>query len=405
MSSELLMPRLGVASDEQTLLAWSVKEGDRVEVGQPVFDVETDKAVMSVEATEAGRIGKILVPEGTAITAGTPVAILLAEGEAFSAAPEPATEPAHVPVDTQRPDHAVSSPDETGTHPPRSSPAGVLNERRNRASPRARAAAKELGVDIQGIDGTGPRGRVLESDVRRAAEAQPLPSAVGGLEDAPVPQPMSSIRATIARRMAASAAETAAVTLTREVIADALVSKRQALRAQLGKPVPFDVLLAVLCARALKSHPSVNASLNGSAIQMHQAVHIGIAVDTDRGLLAPVLRDVDRRDLPTLLDEWQALFRRTQSGSAGPDELAGATFTLTNLGPFGIDAFTPIINLPNAAILGVGRILSRPAVVNGSISVVQAMVLSLTFDHRLVDGAPAARFLGHLADLIEHPEL
>lgn len=400
MPSELLMPRLGVASDEQTLLAWSVKEGDRVEVGQPVFDVETDKAVMSVEATEAGTIGKILVPDGTAITAGTPVAILLAEGEALPIATAPPVEPVEGVAGTQRTSPAGSSTDLEDA----SSPAGGLGSHKNRASPRARAAAKELGVDIEALDGTGPRGRVLESDVRRAAEAQEQAGAPSTPEGPPSVRPMSSVRATIARRMAASAAETAAVTLTREVIADGLVAVRQALRAQLGKAVPFDVLLAVLCARALKSHPSVNASLDGMAIQNHQAVHIGIAVDTDRGLLAPVLRDVDRHDLPTLLDEWQALLRRTQRGSAGAGELTGATFTLTNLGPFGIDAFTPIINLPNAAILGIGRIVSRPIVIDGGISVVQTMVLSLTFDHRLVDGAPAARFLGHLAELIEHPE-
>jgi pyruvate dehydrogenase E2 component (dihydrolipoamide acetyltransferase) len=216
--------------------------------------------------------------------------------------------------------------------------------------------------------------------------------------------PMRSIRAVIAERMLQSALSTARVTLTAETDATALVDLRAELDED-GVAVSYNDLLLYILGRALRDHPRINASIEGDSIKVWRRIHVGLAVDTDRGLLVPVVQDVDRKGLAELALETRALAERAQAGQSSPDELQGGTFTLTNLGMYGIDAFTPLINLPESAILGVGRIKVQPAFVGNQVVARHMVWLSLSFDHRLVDGAPAARFLQRVVQLIERPHL
>jgi pyruvate dehydrogenase E2 component (dihydrolipoamide acetyltransferase) len=289
-----------------------------------------------------------------------------------------------------------------------------------KASPVARRLADHEGVDLHAVRGTGPGGRVLKSDVegavatgREAVAGEPTEEVTEALEGAPI----RGIRATIARRMHEAHQTTAPVTLTSEVNATAFVDLRERLKASLFDQLQFNVsyndLLIKVVARALREFPYVNArlergpseELTGKVVRHEGGAHIGLAVDTERGLLVPVLRNADQKDLIEIARSVRKLIDRAQSGDATPDELTGGAFTITNLGPYDVDAFTPIINLPEVAILGVGRIRSAPAVVGDEITIQQKLWLSLTFDHRLVDGAPAARFLQYVKTLIEEPFL
>jgi len=214
---------------------------------------------------------------------------------------------------------------------------------------------------------------------------------------------MTGVRAVIAARMLESVRTTAPVTLTTEVDATALVQLRRRLAAE-EIAVSYNELLLLILGRALTEHPRLNASLEGDAIRSGTGVHVGLAVDSERGLLVPVVRDVDRKSLQEIARDSAALVEAARSGRSSPADLQGGTFTLTNLGMFGIDAFTPIINLPQCAILGAGRIKPQPSVVGEEIVIRQKLWLSLTFDHRLVDGGPAARFFQRVAQLVEDPE-
>jgi len=272
--------------------------------------------------------------------------------------------------------------------------------------------AEEAGLDWQAITGTGPRGQVTREDVELAvAQRARAPEAPASVQPpAPGPQfptpslPFSGIRALIAGRMVAGHMQAAPVTLTAEADATALVELRQKLAAD-GVAVSYNDLFLAILAKALTEHPRLNASLDGDAVKLWPQIDIALAVDSERGLLAPVVRGVEHKGLAQLAAETVALAERARNGKCAPDELTGSTFTLTNLGMFGIDAFTPIINLPECAILGVGRIKTQPAWIGDHVEPRQMVWLSLTFDHRLVDGGPAARFLQRVAQLVERPHL
>jgi len=319
------------------------------------------------------------------------------------------------------------------------------------ATPVARRLAEQAGVDLRVVEGTGPGGRIRKEDVERAIEESQVPGSRFQVPEAtglaaPAPEatepetlkpetlkpetlqpetlqpeplkpeplkPITGLRAVVARHMSESHQATAPVTLTTEADATEFVSLRERLKARLADELGFNLgyndLLIKLVARALREFPYVNARLEGDlatgAIRHLARVNVALAVDAERGLLVPVVRDADRKGLVEIAREVRRLVERARSGTALPDELTGSTFTITNLGVYEIDAFTPIINLPEAAILGVGRIKARPAVVDGELCVRQTMWLSLTFDHRLVDGTPAARFLQRIKQLVEEPIL
>ena len=385
MPHEIVMPRLGWATEEGTLLEWLKKDGDPVRTGDVVCVIESDKAQVEVESFEAGvlRIPIDSPALGAKVPVGTLLGYVLAPGEAL---PSPRVRGASPVQSLPAPAGSGDSQATVRSAAARGGPA---------ASPRARRVAAELLVDWTVLRGSGRTGRIVERDVRAAGSAG-----------------SSAVRRLVGERMSASARTTAPVTLTTDADAGELVRVRAALvtaaRAAGTAAPSYTDCFAKLAALALSEHPALNASLDGERIVQHRAVHIGVAVDTPRGLLACVLRDVPAKRLSALAAESAALVAQARAGTLSPDALRGGTFTISNLGAWEIDAFTPIVNLPECAILGIGRIVARAVVVDeaeGRIAARKMVALSLTFDHRVVDGAPAARFLQRVKQLVEQPAL
>jgi pyruvate dehydrogenase E2 component (dihydrolipoamide acetyltransferase) len=269
------------------------------------------------------------------------------------------------------------------------------------ATPVARRVAEHLGVDLAEVEGTGRRGQVVRADVERVVEKQPAPTPAPAT-GAP-PTPLTGLRAVIAERIAQSWREQPQVTLVTVTDATALVESRAQLNAELASKVSYNAFLVKAAAKALREHPYANVALTDEGLVQREGVNVGLAVDTERGLLVPVLQDPDRTPLLTVDRELRALTERAQEGSSLPDELTGGSITVTNLGMYGIDAFTPILNPPQSVILGVGQIAPQPVVVDGQVAVRETVTLSLVFDHRVMDGAPAARFLQRIRQLLERP--
>ena len=368
----LTMPKLGLTMTEGTVSAWLVPDGQTVSKGQPVFEVETDKILTEATAEADGTL-RILAQAGAIVPVLGVLGYILGPGEE----PPPLEDAAPPPEAGPRP-----------TAPPPEPP----SEGHTLASPAAKRRARELGVRIDQVP-AGPNGRVGVADVEASAARARL-------------IPISGVRQVIAERMLASARQTAPVTLTSEVDASELVALRVRLKqAPDGSRVSYDDLLVKLVARALVEFPQINARQEAEAVRLVPEPSIGVAVDTPRGLLVPVVREVQKKTLQEVSVELREKVERAVAGKSLPDDLGGGTFTITNLGALGVDAFTPIINLPEVAILGVGRIQQKPVAWHGSIELRHRVVLSLTFDHRLVDGAPVARFLQRIGELIEAPAI
>lgn len=401
MATDVLVPPLGQTVDTVTLVTWYKREGEAVTQGEKLYAIETDKATLDIEAPASGILRHITAQPGQKVRVLSPIARILAPGEEVEAVPAPAAPPAGAPVPpTPAPAPAVQ--------PSAAPPAGRIF-----ISPRARRLAEEHNVPWQTLQGTGPQGAIVERDVRaylqsRAAVKAP-PVGVGPAAAPPavaVAQtiPLEGPRAVIAQRMLESRQTTAPVTLMAEADASALVELRRQFQ-EAGIPISYNDIFLYIAGRALRQFPRLNASLEGEAIRLWDEVHIGLAVDTERGLLVPVVRDADRKRLADIARETQRLIERARAGQLTPEEMSGGTFTITNLGMYDVDAFTPIINLPQCAVLGIGRIVERPAVFQGTIAVRHRVWLSLTFDHRLVDGAPAAQFLQRIIQWVEMPHL
>lgn len=452
MARVVILPKLGQTMEEGTIVEWLVKEGDAVNRGDILFEVESDKAVLEVESSQKGTLLKILVGADATVPVLTPVAVIGEPGEDISTLlAEPGGGGAAPAV--PEPEAAVqtaAAEEEPAAVAPEPAPAGRIV-----ASPRARKLAGEKGVDLARVAGSGPEGRIIEADVLAwlaaqpaatplaqrlaaregvalagitpagtrvtagevaAAAARPAAPAVAAATAAPVAvagpgevTPMRGVRAIIAERMATSSQTTAAITIHSEVDATAFVAMRESLRdalkGELGFNVGYNDLLGVIVARCLVEFSYMNVQLTPEGIRQMPSVNLGLAVDSDRGLLVPVVRNAQALGIREFARTFRELVERARVGKSNPDELTGGTFTITNLGMFGVDMFTPIINLPECAILGVGRIRPVPAVVDGQIVVRQKMWLSLTADHRLVDGGPAARFLQGIARYVEAPYL
>jgi pyruvate dehydrogenase E2 component (dihydrolipoamide acetyltransferase) len=268
-----------------------------------------------------------------------------------------------------------------------------------RASPVARKMAAEASLDLTAVPGSGPRGMVMRRDIERVL-TEPAPAAQSAT---PQPLPLSGLRGIIAERLSAGWRERPQVTITTEADATNLVSARQQMLAETGEKIAYDAFLVKCVARALAEHPALNARLGPAGIELLPDINVGVAVDTERGLLVPVVQGAPRLSLRQVQAQLQTLAERARAGRSLPDDLAGGTFTITNLGMYEIDAFTPIINPPECAILGVGRIVARPVGLNGQVVLRDMLALSLSFDHRLVDGGPAARFLQRIKQLVERP--
>ena len=468
MPIEVLVPPLGQTVDVVKLVSWYKSEGDTVQQGEPLFVIETDKATLDVEAPASGILRGVTAAPGDDVKALSAIALIAAPGEELKVEVEvqakaevqsvPHSTSTLISASTSRrfvsprarrlaeaegvplaaihpsgPEGAIIERDVraylqgSGNRDQGSGAAGETMQIRGSITPVARRIAEEAGLDLKTLVGTGPRGQIVREDVERGlaehervgewgsgsspslqlSSSPILPFASASMPPAEQPLesiPLTGLRGLIAERMAASHSQTAPVTLTAEADASALVELRRQLAAD-GVQAAYNDLLLYVLARALREHPRLNASLDGDTIRVWRRIDIGLAVDTDRGLLAPVVRDVGSKGVAQLAADAAALVERARTGKCAPDELRGGTFTLTNLGMFGIDAFTPLINQPECAILGVGRIKPRPVVVGDQIVARQTVWLSLTFDHRLVDGGPAARFLQRVVQLVERPHL
>jgi pyruvate dehydrogenase E2 component (dihydrolipoamide acetyltransferase) len=438
MATEVLVPPLGQTVDTVTLATWYKNEGEAVTRDEPLFAIETDKATLDVEAPASGVLRGIRAQPGDAVKVLSPIALIaepdeVMDGTQVELPPPPETDLAPSPVVSERGEghaevrerdrifisprarrlagqHSIPLADLQAT-----GPEGAIIERDVRAyidaqatppiTPVARRMAQEAGLDWQRLTGSGPGGRITRGDVTRALETVAKAASVDArIKEVAESIPLRSVRAVIAERMARSVTTTAHVTLTAEADATDLVELRRRL-VQDGVKISYNDLLLYILGRALREHPQLNASMGEDSIQVWQRIHIGLAVDTDRGLLVPVIRDVDQKGLLQLAEETPSLVERTRAGQCTPEELGGGTFTLTNLGMFGIDSFTPLINLPECAVLGVGRIKRQPVMLGEEVVGRQMVWLSLTFDHRLVDGGPAARFLQRVVQLVERPHL
>lgn len=383
MAIPITIPRLGWNMEEGVFAGWLKPDGSTVRAGEVLFSLESEKATEDIECLDAGilRIAPDGPQPGTKLPVGTVIGYLVAEGET-----------------TPLEGGSARTADRTPPLLPNAATASLPRSERRAISPRARRVARELGIDWVDLHGSGRTGRIRERDIRAAAAQQPS----GKSESRVIP--VSTLRRTIAERMLTSHRSTAPVTLTTTADATNLVNLRNQFKAMHGDSVPsYTDFLIKLTASALMKHPLLNARWEGEQIVMQPDIHIGIAVDNEAGLLVPVVRDVPSLGIRQLSAQTRELARRARARLLTADEMRGGTFTVTNLGAFDIDAFTPIINYPQCAILGVGRIERRPAVVGEQIAAREQLTLSLTFDHRLVDGAPAARFLHTLRNLIHNP--
>jgi len=403
MAIEITVPRLGWAMEEGTFAGWLKKDGEMVKSGDQIFTLEGEKALQEIESIDEGilRIPADAPKTGDIVKVGQFLGYLLAAGEAMpgagGAAPAPAASAA---APTPTPSAAAPAP---VAPPPTAAPKPAAAVP---VTPRARRTAEELGVDPSTLAGTGKAGRVRERDVRAAAPAAaPLRAPSAPAPALGTARPITALRRTIADRMVQSRDNTVPVTLTTRANATNLVALRTQFKTAGTTPVPsYTDIIAKLTAIALLRHPLLAARWEGENVVLPGAIHLGLAVDTEAGLLVPVLRDVGTLTLPQIARQSIELIEGARSRKLKADKLSGGVFTITNLGGFGIDAFTPIINHPETAILGLGTIRREPTILaDGSLGGREQVVLSLSFDHRVVDGAPAAKFLQTLVAGIENP--
>lgn len=448
--SDITMPRLSDTMEEGTIAKWLKQPGDEVGRGDVVAQIETDKATMDLTSFEAGTLQEILAPEGTTVGIGQPVARLGAGSGAPKALaatqPAPAAAPAAsraaAPTQTDgQPPPATSPGDDSGGGsaavgapasgpPPAAAPStnGAGAGGRMRASPLARRMAQEHGVDLASVRGSGPEGRVVRADVEAAlaggskpaevsaaqatAPAPPMASpASGGLsEDETVP--LSQMRRAIARRMAESTRTVPHFFLTTTVDATELVKLRKQLVTQIeaggddaGPRISINDLVVKAVATALRQVPEVNVSYADDNLVRHARVNVGVAVALDNGLIVPVLRDVDQKSVGQISRDTRDLVARARAGKLQPQDYSGGTFTVSNLGMFGVEQFNAVINPPEAGILAVGAVVREPAEYQGEIALRDRMRVTLSIDHRALDGAGGARYLQALRRLLEQPML
>jgi pyruvate dehydrogenase E2 component (dihydrolipoamide acetyltransferase) len=412
VASEIVMPRLSDSMEEGTILKWLVSEGDAIAEGQPLVEVETDKAVVPVEAESAGEMLRIMVGEGTSVPVGAPIAMLGEPGEAL---PERGSAEALAAVGAPAAPSVVES-----SAPAAPSPVSDANGTppapgaRVRASPLARRIAAELNIDVGTLVGSGPHGRVIRADVERAAaspDGDPAPTpvpadaAAEGAKGEVTRRALSRLQQTVARRMSESRATVPDIELRIEVDMTEAVALREQLRGVSGDALPsLNDLIVKAAALTLRAFPRVNGAYRDSRFEEYARVNVGIAVAAPDALVVPTVFDADTKSLGAIAGATRALAERVRDGSITPSELSGATFSISNLGMYGIDSFSAVINPPQAAILAVGAMRRRPVVdETGEIVARQTIQLSLACDHRIVYGVDGAQFLARLRDLLQHP--
>lgn len=393
MAEFFKMPKLGMDMSEGTIVKWLKQEGEPVEKGEPLAEIETDKSTVEVESLSSGVLLKRYYAEGVCMPCGTPLAAIGAAGEEAPVLPagESGEEPPAAPVQPAPAAQSAGRP-ETG---------------KIAVSPRARRLAEQESVPLAGLSGTGPRGRIIEQDVRAYLERQRTAPAAGQrrthIENI---APLSGIRKITAQRMHQSVSEMAQTTHRVDADVANLTDFRRQMNEYLapeGLKISYVDLLVVICARALIEHPEANASLRTDGLHTFNYANVGVAVDTPRGLVVPVIRDADSLSVREIALTGRELIEKARRGALQPEEMGGGTFTISNLGMYELDSFTAIVNPPETSILAVGRIMDRVVALNGQPAVRPMMNLGLTYDHRVLDGAPAARFLQTIKGYIEHP--
>ena len=417
MASRVVMPKLSDTMEEGKILRWLKQEGDKVETGQTLAEVETDKATVEMEAYTNGTIRKLIASPGDTIKIGALIAIIGAPDEdvsellqqapaaapaesrpAAAPAPRPVPRPAGVPARPAQPPQARAA----AATAPAARDAGA--SRSLRASPLALRMAAEAGVNLNSLQGSGPQGRVIKRDIEAAvakatasqSSAAPAPP-VGDVQEIE----LSSMRRTIAKRLVQSKAPVPHFYLTVDVAAGRLWESYRALKEGHYAISMNDVIIKA-CASALKRHPEINASFAGDHVKQYSRVHIGVAVALEDGLITPVIRDADSKSLIDIGAEARDMAERARSRRLQPHEYTGATFSISNLGMMGIEEFSAIINPPEAAILAVGAIREVPVVEDGQVKVGRRMKMTLSVDHRVADGAQGARFLATLKGMLEN---
>jgi pyruvate dehydrogenase E2 component (dihydrolipoamide acetyltransferase) len=430
--ADVVMPRLSDSMEEGTILQWLKQVGDEVAVGDELVEIETDKANMAYESDLAGTLTEILVEEGETVAIGSPIARVNGDGSNGSAAG---------PVAAGDPPPPAVAKASSGAGPPTAPPAEEAVDSpeasngggRPKASPIARRLAEERGIDLLQLHGSGPAGRIVKADVERAAssaggvgsggprtEAKPPPAgppeaASGPAAETSGPETakgqvsyeeLSKLQSTISRRMAESKATAPHFYLEAEVDMSRLVAARAQIKAsaQEGDVVPsFNDMVVKACALALREHPRANGAYRDGRFELYSRVNVGVAVAARDALVVPTVFDADRKNLRQIATESRALAQRVRDGQITPPELSGATFTVSNLGMFGIDSFAAVINPPQAAILAVGAIAERPVIRDGESTSAHLMRINLACDHRILYGAPAAEFLARIRALLEEP--
>jgi pyruvate dehydrogenase E2 component (dihydrolipoamide acetyltransferase) len=422
MIAKVVLAKLSPTMEEGTVVSWNKQEGDAVKVGDVLAEIETDKANMEMEALGAGVLRKVLVPAGGQAPVGALIGVIADADEDISALLAEAESAAKaVPEPTPRAAPAASPPAPAAAAPVTASarapapvvpfPAAVPGGR-IKSSPLARAMAARSNVPLEAIAGSGPGGRIIKRDVegylaappaaaksaRVAGPKIPVPSVAPGTEI-----PHSNVRRTIARRLSESKFTAPHFYVTVEVAMDDAVSVREQLIRAEGIKISFNDLVVKACAKALTRFPTVNASWAEDRIVTHAGVHVGVAVAIPDGLIVPVVHDADRKTVPEISREIKALAQRARDRKLQPEEFTGSTFTTSNLGMFDVTEFTAIINPPESCILAIGAVRKIPVVVEDRLAVGHRMNVTLSCDHRVVDGALGAQFLGEVRRLLENP--
>ncbi len=421
MVIDFFIPKLE-QTEEVTIISWLVDDRVQINEGDEIIEIETDKAVVPVPANASGylRIGPYKA--GDVVKTLTILATIGSQDQGFT--------PGNVSPESQAREVVQTSTD----LPPTSSSNGQATPTLStpdktglKITPVAQKMAADLGVNLNRVSGSGEHNKITKADVQQAVTQTPEPQQAAKPAPKPVVNsspttsssgedilervPLKGIRGVIARRMAESVQTTARVTLVTEVDASELVTLREQLKAKFATAWSFapayNDLLAMIVSNGLRQFPYMNARLStdGTAIEQLRAINMGMAVDTERGLLVPVIKNIDQLGLQALGSRFRELASKAKAGKSSLDDLSGGTFTITSLGIYRVEAFTPVINLPNVAILGIGRITPKPVVKSDEIVIRKMLTLSLVFDHRLTDGAPAARFLDYICELIEEPYL
>ena len=405
MAELIKLPKMSDTMTEGVIVRWSVKVGDTVKSGDILAEVETDKATMDMEVYAKGTVLQLLVEEGNAIPVDGPIAIVGTPGEDVQALLSNATS---APASPSASPVQESAPTSTASNPVVSNVSNQSDERL-KASPLAKKIAAEKGIDLNAIAGSGENGRIVKKDLENATASSPAASANAPISTIPAGQEsftevnVSQMRKTIAARLSESKFTAPHFYLTVEINMDKAVAAREQMNQISDVKISMNDLVVKACAVALKKHPNINSSWLGTKIRFNHHVHIGVAMAVEDGLLVPVVKFADQKGLSQISTEIKAFGKKAKEKKLQPQDWAGNTFTISNLGMYGIDEFTAIVNPPDACILAVGTVKDSVGVVNGEIKPVKTMKVTLSCDHRVVDGTMGADFLKTVREYLEEP--